>query len=237
MKILRNLDQMKRVTIYDVAELTNSSRTTVWRMLQKLGYPSFSDFKFALQSAASQYVYYNRMIDRRKNVSTAGLIGEMERQLATAGEIYKACVSEELVEELTELIFYASRVYFFMPFRTASIYSFQQNLWKSGKDTCYDCLVPDMLEAAEQLDDRSIVIMSTIEYTETIDLTEVFEKIKQTGSVIWLAGETSSRYAGYVDRQIMMLEAKPASWLLAFECLIITLSECYRGKYIDHSGN
>ena len=34
LKILGNLNQMQRVTIYDIAELTNSSRTTVWRLVQ-----------------------------------------------------------------------------------------------------------------------------------------------------------------------------------------------------------
>ena len=42
--ILENLDEAANGTVYDIAELTNSSRTTVWRMVQKLGYKNFTDF-------------------------------------------------------------------------------------------------------------------------------------------------------------------------------------------------
>ncbi|MCF0132326.1 MAG: MurR/RpiR family transcriptional regulator [Bacteroidaceae bacterium] len=60
--ILDNLGRMEEVTIYEIAEMTNSSRTTVWRLVQKMGYKSFSDFRFSLQAAVSQYGYYNRML-------------------------------------------------------------------------------------------------------------------------------------------------------------------------------
>lgn len=232
-RILGNLDQMKRITIYDVAELTNSSRTTVWRLVQKLGYQSFSDFKYAIQSAASQYVYYNRIVEQPKNGSSAKLIEEMKRQMRDAASIYANNVTEEALEELTDALAEAAKVYFFLPFRSSAIYSFQQNLWADGKQTAYYCLIPDMLEAADCLDEHSIVLISTLEFTETIDMTQVFEKVKKKGSTIWLTGRISSRYVDYVDRRILSVDTKPASWILAFESFIFTLSERYRGKFID----
>ena len=99
-QILENLDQMKRVTIYDIAELTSSSRTTVWRLVQKLGYRSFSDFRYALQSAASQYVYYNRMLEQRKTVSAGTVAADVAQQLLKAKDIYSDYISEEEIEEL-----------------------------------------------------------------------------------------------------------------------------------------
>ena len=42
--ILENLSAAAEGTIYDVAELTDSSRTTVWRMVQKMG-----NFNISLQ--------------------------------------------------------------------------------------------------------------------------------------------------------------------------------------------
>ena len=41
--ILENLEEAADGSIYDIAELTNSSRTTVWRMVQKLGYQNRSE--------------------------------------------------------------------------------------------------------------------------------------------------------------------------------------------------
>ena len=233
LKILGNLDQMRRVTIYDIADLTNSSRTTVWRLVQKLGYESFSDFRYALQSAASQYVYYNRMIEQRKTTSGAALLKGLSGQLSETNKLLSELITAEELDELTDEIADASKVHFYLPFRTSFVYSFQQNLWVDGKNSEYQCLLPQMLSATRYLDDRSITLISTIEYAETQDMTRVFETVKEKGSTIWLTGNADSRYADYADRQLLVSKAPPAVWIIAFELFILALSERYRGKFID----
>ena len=147
LKILGNLNQMQRVTIYDIAELTNSSRTTVWRLVQKLGYDSFSDFRYALQSAASQYVYYNRMVEQTKASSVEKMIRDISRQLKNVNDLIAKKFSAVEINELADEIANVSKVHFYLPFRTSFIYSLQQNLWIDGKDSEYQCLIPKMLEA------------------------------------------------------------------------------------------
>lgn len=232
-KILENLSSMKQITIYDLAELTNSSRTTIWRLVQKLGYKNFSDFRHALQAAASQYNYYNRMIPSSPIHSSDDLIKIVIQQLKDACSLYLDMLSVDLIKELTEELHQAKKIHFYIPFRLSFIYSFQQNLWKTGKDTAYCCLVPDMLNDADTLDENSIVIISPIEFAETIDMTDVFEKLKKTGAVIWLTGNRASQYTNYADRTVLSNSTDPAGWILAFECFLLTLSEQYREYYID----
>lgn len=233
LKILGNLDQMRRVTIYDIAELTNSSRTTVWRLVQKLGYDSFSDFRYALQSASSQYVYYNRMMEQGNSSSGEKLIKTLSEQLQNASRLITQMVSEKELDELTDEIHEASKVHFYLPFPTAFVYSFQQNLWIGGKDSEYRSLIPEMLAATRYLNENSIVLISSIERAETQDMTKVFEIIKEKGSTIWLTGNLESRYTRYADRLLLISKENPATWLVAFEYFILALSERYRGKYID----
>ena len=206
LKILGNLDQMRRVTIYDIADLTNSSRTTVWRLVQKLGY---------------------------EIVSGAALLNGLSRQLSDTNKLLSQSVTAEEIDELTDEIANASKVHFYLPFRTSFVYSFQQNLWIDGKNSEYQCLLPQMFSSTRYLDDRSIVLISTIEYAETLDMTRVFETIKEKGSTIWLSGNTESRYADYADRQLLVSKAPPAVWIIAFELFILALSERYRSKFID----
>ena len=120
-----------------------------------------------------------------------------------------------------------------MPFRISSIYSFQQNLWKSGIDSQYASLVPDILKAADSLDENSIVFISTIEYAETLDMTKVFEKLEEKKCKVWHAGNAESQFIKYATRQLMSAECGPTEWLIAFDCFIVTISEYYRAKYID----
>ena len=232
-KILENISSMKHITIYDLADLTNSSRTTIWRLVQKLGYKNFSDFRHALQSAASQYNYYNRMIPSATIHSSDDLIKIVIQQLKDACSLYLNMISSDLILELTEELHKAKQIRFYIPFRLSFIYSFQQNLWKTGKDTAYCVLVPDMLNDADILDENSIVIISPIEFAETIDMTNVFEKLRKNGAVVWLTGNKSSQYIDYANRTILCNSADPAGWILAFECFLLTLSEQYRENYID----
>lgn len=232
-KILENLSDMRHVTIYDLAELTNSSRTTIWRLVQKLGYKNFSDFRHALQSAASQYNYYNRMMPSSTIHNSDDIVKAVIQQLKDASSIYLDMISADLITDLTSELHKATRIRFYIPFRLSFIYSFQQNLWANGKDTAYYCLIPDMLNDADSLDENSIVIISPIEFAETIDMTDVFKKLKETGAVIWLTGNRASQYTDYADRTILSNSSDPAGWILAFECFLLTLSEQYRENYID----
>lgn len=232
-RILTNLDDMKKVTIYDVAELTDSSRTTVWRLVQKLGYESFSDFRHSLQTAASSYVYYNRMVKRKKTTEASTLIHEIGANIEKSLSLYTDSINEELLEELVDELYSASHVHFYFPLRLSSIYSLQQNLWKTGKDSDYDCLVPEMLNSIDSLDKNSIVFINTIEFTETIDMTNVFEKLATKKCKVWHTGNAESQFLKYATRQLMCSESGPTEWMIAVECFILTISEYYRAKYID----
>ena len=64
--ILENMEEAANGTIYEIAELTNSSRTTIWRMVQKMGYSNFSEFHHELKRAVKQYTYYNRILPKNE---------------------------------------------------------------------------------------------------------------------------------------------------------------------------
>lgn len=231
--ILENLDKMQNVTIYDIAEITNSSRTTVWRMVQKMGYQNFSEFRHALQNAVSQYTYYNRMIPMKYCSDPDQILRHIKLQLNNAGQILEKSCSSELIFDLTEELYEAEKIRFYLPFQLPFVYSLQQNLAKTGKDTAYCVLLPDILEDAETLNERSIVFISTIEYAETLDMHSVFKKAAEKSAKIWLAGDVSTQYRRFADRILLDEEAGPVSWLTAFEGFFLALSEHYRYRYID----
>ena len=137
-----------------------------------------------------------------------------------------------LCHELAEIAG-SSKLNFYLSFRTSFVYSFQQNFWKGRKNTEYHCLIKNMLEAAEYLDQESIVMVSTIEFAETQDMKAVFEKMEKKGCRIWLMDNAESHYVSYADQHFLKVRMKPPAWIVAFECLLLFLSERYRGKYID----
>ena len=231
--ILENLSKMRDVTIYDIAEITNSSRTTVWRMVQKMGYKTFSDFRHALQAAVTQYTYYNRMLPTEAVCDPETILRAVTGQMQEAMEVLDQCVTPALLAELAEQLHMAHKIRFYTPFRLMFQSALQQNLSMDGKDTASFTLLPDMLEDAQELDEHSILFISTIEFAETMDVQEVFQHAFERGAVIWFAGDSHTRYRRYADRMLLDSGASPFSWLTALEATMLALSEQYRKMYID----
>jgi DNA-binding MurR/RpiR family transcriptional regulator len=233
--ILENLDKVSDATIYDIAELTNSSRTTVWRMVQKMGYHTYTDFRYALKSAVSQYTYYNRMLPEQDSQYEDDIIPAFLTRLRKSYEFMEGKLKYEKIDKIVEELNQAERISFYMPFRIYSIYSLQQNLAMTGKKTGYFCLLPDMLEDTKTLDSNSLIFINTLEFAETMDMSDVFLTAKSKGSKIILCNTYKSRYQSYADELLFDFELNSNSdhaSNIMFEIFILVLSETYRVRYI-----
>ena len=100
--ILENLDEAANGTVYDIAELTNSSRTTVWRMVQKLGYKNFTDFHHELRRAVKHYTYYNRLLPSEQSQDAASVKEFMLRQVMQTYELIKDQIDTKELEQIAE---------------------------------------------------------------------------------------------------------------------------------------
>ncbi|GAA0800423.1 hypothetical protein GCM10008910_28310 [Faecalicatena orotica] len=231
--ILEHLNEAAEGTVYDLAELTNSSRTTIWRMIQKLGYESFTDFHHELKRAVKNYTYYNRILPAEDCTTAHNVKNALLSQMFGAYESMKADLDAGAVEAVAERLYSADKVRFYMPFQSSSIYSLQQNLAMSGVETAFYCLIPELLEDSRQLTENSIVFINTIEHAETMDLKPVFESIKKQNAVILGLTLSNSKYREYIDQELLGDEnGKIVERLMAFDIYFYMLSEIYRMKYI-----
>ncbi|MCI8282787.1 MAG: MurR/RpiR family transcriptional regulator [Lachnospiraceae bacterium] len=233
--ILSHMEEAAAGTIYDLAELTSASRTTIWRMLQKMGYRNFSDFHFELKQAVKQYPFYNRLILPKyfKNASDAKerLLSQMDYAKRMMEEQVDAAEMEEAAKELL----LADKVVFYSHYKLNGLLSLQQNLAMSGKETGYYGLFPEMIADSRNLTEDSIVILGIIEHAETMDLERVFQNCSGRGASIWGIFMANSRYRNYVDRELLNNEeGTVAAGILAAETYFILLSEIYRMYGIEN---
>ena len=233
-KILMNLRDAAEANVYELAELTSSSRTTIWRMLQMLGYEHFSDFHHALRQAVRQYTYYNRIVPSSK-ATEEDVTGEIIHQLGiTVKKAEQDLVPSKLVK-MAERIAKSSGLFFFFPYRTAAIKSFQQNLAMAGIESGVACLYPDMLACAKNMQEGSVALCMTIEYAETQDMTAVFEALEERGvyTVIFSGGD--SRYDMYAKEQVCKGDqgSDVLSGVVRYEAYIFALSEVFRRMVLD----
>lgn len=232
--ILSNLEEAACGTIYEIAEMTNSSRTTIWRMIQKMGYRSFSEFHYELKQAVEQYTYYNRILPAELSTSPEKAKDSLLWQLINAYDQVKGTVDTQGIEKIAKELRVADKVRFYAPFHSSSIYSLQQNLAMTGVETGYYCLVPDMLQDCQMLTSKSIVFVSTIDHIETMDLSEVFENIRKKKAKIFGIENGNSKYKKFIDCELISNNSPGfVKNMMVFELYFYLLSEVYRMKYIQ----
>lgn len=234
--ILGHLEEVADSTIYEVAELTNSSRTTVWRMVQKMGYENFSDFHHALKQAMGHYSYYNRIQKPELCTDENRIVSAFLHQTKNARSLMEKHFTAESLLVMADKIHEADKVAFYFPYHTFSIASFQQNLSVTGKETDYVCLIPDMKESSSHLTRQSIVFIETIDHAESMDAMDVFITAKAAGAHIIKVSQTRTSYDPYTDEYLLSFDTNDVTTnLILITTYFLMLSEIYRAKYIDHT--
>lgn len=232
--ILENMEEAAEGTIYEIAELTNSSRTTIWRMVQKMGYSNFSEFHHELKRAVKQYTYYNRILPENAEETPSGIKENFMGQVMQMYQLMDAQMDVKEMEAIADEMAEADKIVFYTPYKDSSILALQQNLFMDGKQTGYYCLFPDMLEDSLILDEHSIVFTNMIDHLETMDMTQVFENIKKQKAKVYGSTARKSRYQSYFDKVLFSSkEGNVAEGVLAFQMYFFMLNEIYRMKYID----
>ena len=233
-EILQHLDEAASGTIYDLAELTHSSRTTIWRMIQKLGYSSYTEFHHELNRAIGNYTYYNRILQPEDCESADTVKNALLNQVMTAHAEMEKRIDAASLEKVADLLYNADLVHFYTPFQTSAIYSLQQNLAISGKGTAYCCLIPEIIEESRSLTENSIVFISTIEHAETMNLHSVFESIQKQKAKVLGYQLNKSKYKEFIDLELLKYEQGSVSeGIIVFDTYFYMLSEVYRMKYIE----
>lgn len=232
--ILKNLKAAAEATIYDIAEMTDSSRTTVWRMVQKMGYQNFTDFHHDLKKAVQQYSYYNRILPAECAGDEDEIRNAFLKQTLTAQEIMKQYLKSEDLSEIARILYEADSVSIYVPYQSAAVFSLQQNLAMSGKETNYLSMIPDMLEESKSLTGKSVVFISIIEHAETMNMGALFEQIKKSGAQSFMVSASKSRYKKYVTRVLLEEAGKQdvAAEMIVFDMCFYMLSEIYRLHYL-----
>ena len=234
--ILMNLPEVAASSIYDAVEITHTSRTTLWRMLQMLGYENYSEFRVALKQAVHNYTYYNRLTGDREE-DDARIVSRISEQMETAAALVHSKLDAAALRQMARRVSEKKHIFFFFPYRSAAIYSFQQNLAMAGISTDMYCLLPEMLKCVQDGGDGALAFCTTIEYAETKDVHRLFREFKSKGVEIALFSSGPSRYDQYADHYLCRGSggAGVLSQLLLFDMYFYALSDLFRCRYLpDH---
>ena len=109
--ILANLNEAADASIYTLCDITNSSRSTIKRLLEKLGYNNYSQFHEALRLAVKNYTYYNRILPR--TVSEEDIVPEVLNDVRLASDNKSVDLTPEALREMAITLHDTDQVVFF----------------------------------------------------------------------------------------------------------------------------
>jgi len=232
--ILDNLWLMPKASIYDVVEITNSSRSTVSRMVKLMGYDTFSEFHHQLRDAVTKYNYYNWGLPISNSTKATDLPYMAAGQLRKAADIVEQQFGHDLLQQTAELLHRADKVRLYdLP--STNSYFLVQNLAMAGKQVRQSCLYPDMQEDLPILTDRSVVIFYPLDMPDMMDFEPIYQGVKEKGAAIILGADSSSRFEKYGDI-ILFSQRNSADYPMAsrhaMEMFYLLISEFYRKTYL-----
>ena len=231
--ILVHLQEVSNSSIYEVVDITNTSRTTIWRMLQMLGYENFSEFRMALKQATQNYTYYNRVAGG-KHADDGQILTQIADQMEASAALVRSSLKEDELLQMAQRVSAKQHIYFFFPYRCAAIYSFQQNLSMAGIHTDMYCLLPEMMKCIAGAGEDGLAFCTTIEYAETMDVNRLFREFRRKGVEIALFASELSRYDQYADYKLCRSGSSSGvlSQLLLYDMYFYALSDMFRNHYL-----
>ena len=231
--ILANLNEAADASIYTLSDITGSSRSTIKRLLDRLGYKNYSEFHEALRLAVNNYTYYNRILPR--TIPETDIVPTILNEVRQTSDIRSADLAPDALRGMASVIHDKEQVVFYMPGSSVVISALQQNLFIAGTKAISVTSMHEMLNCTDHLDSNCVVFVKTLDFPETQDLTPVFKKLKANGVGIYYLGTPKTRYSSYIDRYIMadLTGRDFINTVLSNDVYFYALNEVFRRAYID----
>lgn len=231
--ILKNLHKVEESTIYDLAEICYTSPSTISRLVKRLEFENYTDFKVKVGYALKNYRYLNRNTKDIQVIRDVDVIEFYFDFLLQNINALRSRIDYNLIHEISDCFHNAENVIFYsypevqidilqksllIEGKTADVYrtaaSGESGMQKIRKDMVVFAVIPDLIEMAP--------------------MRSVLKKVKERGAVIiTLCSEDPNDYAKYSDIQISFQGTKTSMDLYLFMILINIIKYDYCRRYVN----
>lgn len=231
---LAHLNELKDLTIYELADLCYTSTATISRLVKALGYKNYSVFQSRLSAHCSRYDYHNRFSVDQMSGSTspkeivlsnmAYIIGQFEKNVQP--ENYLPLVDK--MHHAKSVVIFSYGIYFMEC-------TLQSDLIMSGIPC--DIVSGDLnqLQRARELSDGDFALFMCPDAIEsTSALRATVEAAKKRGAAICVLSSTGRQ--PFIPLADIVLSFSGRHYMVDsfyLEMLLAVISMAYRQKYID----
>lgn len=232
--MLRNLNKVREMNIYDMADACFVSPASVSRMIRKLGYKNYAYFQKDIMDCVHKHEHHNRIIsmDRVKEDADISEVffDTLERLLSGM----RNTLDKERLGELAAALHESNKIRLYT-FEVSFAESFlQYDLLMSGKDCAVYRYIHDMKEDVPGLTKDDLVIMVAPKQIEGVYADEIITEVKKNGAATCLVTD-SKRFSALkkADFQFAFEGEMRTIDAFLFQSFLCLLTMEYRRRYID----
>ncbi len=235
MKLSQNMDKIADYSIDEIAALCNTNAMSISRLVRKIGYHNFNEFRLAAKETVDQYYYLNRNIplneiDPQKPAES--FLDHMEKVISG---LRRSRVFEQ-IDDVCLLLHGAKDVHYFgPPFQSLYIIMLLNTLMMDKKEIFYFTSPENIKADLDSLGKHSVVFLEPNTLTTETELCrKVLEKAEKTSAeVIILDDETSALLQFSPKHNLTYPATHTASTVISQQFVLNMLNMEYRARYVD----
>jgi|GEM_PF-4305191 len=233
--LLANLDKVKSSGIEKLAELCCVSPATMNRLVERIGYDSFRQFRREVANIYDNYPLHNRCFPYSKTAEQQmpdayfEFLGELMEQLRSSYDAQTiAAICREIHEAETVFLFTDALV-------THAKRMLQLDLAVSGKQTELFFAPDDLLDAVNRVKGPCFVVSDLDILSRNIaESFSMLEKISARGiRIMSIVPDTMPQVEKYIDYPIFYRSSRTSLDKLQIDMIVNLVTIRYRALYID----
>lgn len=235
MTLSKNLDQIANHSIDQIADLCNTNAMSISRLVRKIGYHNFSEFRIAMENTVSQYHYLNRNIPLHATDSShpaESFLDYTEKMIST---IRNSNIFEQ-IDKICPLLHQARHVHYYgPPFQSLYIIMLLYDLMMDKKEIHSFTSADNIKMDLDSITEHSVLLLEPNPLATDIELCRsiISHAHKKNAAVILFDNDHSELVQYSPDHNLIFPGDHTASSVLALEFVLNMLTMEYRARYLD----
>lgn len=235
MKLTKNMDKISDYSIDEIAALCNTNAMTISRLVRKIGYRNFNEFRLAAKETVEQYYYLNRNIPLNEidpEKPAESFLGHMERVI----EGLRNSRVLEQIDAVCTLMHAAKDIHYYgPPFQSLYIIMLLNTMLMDEKEI-YPFTSPENVAAdLDSLGPQSVVLLEPNTLTTETELCrKVLERAGKAGAEVVIFDEEGSALLQFSpEHNLTYPGTHTASTVFSQQFVMNMLTMEYRARYVD----
>lgn len=194
---LSHIHEFSSASIYDAADMCYTSTASISRLIKKLGYNSYSDFRSQIRHALQHYRQLNKILGDIELTGDTDIIASYYDLWQNGMETMKQEIHSETLKEVCRCLYSADEVIFYtvpMP----CINALQKSMAISGKKTeCHDASSVMDLQS-NTYNENAVILTTAMPFMEMSHILKILKHFALNGAkAIILCSDTREAYKKY----------------------------------------